>query len=112
MWPAITTRGIEVDGFHRTGGAAGHAGGLDVFVRETDDRGHAAHTHGNGRLHGFGAEAHELHGFFEREDARGAEGRVFAERMPREEFGLLAARSEPGFVERDRGGEHRPGLRR
>ena len=30
--------------------------------------------------------------------------------MPREEFGLLAARSEPGFVERDRGGEHR-GLR-
>ena len=101
---------IEVDGFDRAGGAARFTSSFHVFVGEADHGRHAAHAHGDGRLHGFGAEAHELHRLFEREDSCGAKGRVFAERMARKKFGLLAAGRQPGFIERDRGSEHR-GLR-
>ena len=99
-------RGIEVHGFnHFTFGSFG-AGLFHGFIRNTNDRGHAAHPDGHRRLHGFGSETHEFYGFFKRKGARGQKRRVFTETVPRGNSGLNAARGKPRAVKRVRNGQH------
>ena len=97
---------IEVHRFDSTRRTARLTSGFHFFIGKADDGGHAAHTHRNGRLHGFGTEANELHSLFEREDARSTQSRVFAERMTREHFRFDPACSEPSFVKRNGRRQH------
>ena len=80
------------------------------LVGQAQDGGHAAHANGNSRLHGLRTKAHEAHGVFNRKDARGRQGRVFAQAVAGHHFGQRAALFFPSGKDGVAGGQQR-GLR-
>ena len=105
-------RVVEVRGLDHFGAACGECrlslfAALNHFVRgQTQNRGHGAHAHGHGLLHGGSTQAHERRSLRQCEHTRGHQGAVLSQGVTGHHGRLGPAFSQPSTVSGHRRHQH------